>query len=195
MKKWWLLLLTMGVGPACQMFCNTTSCGCGGPPKAGFYDIEGVSLVALNGSGGSGTVLTTGNTVPLALLKLRLAPVTRYFTSRTPHPGGAGVAWACSPADPEFVEQLDSVLVRSRYAYDARHPAGTSLNDLLLAGDYSGNLLPDYLRLRAGTPDESLILRLSTAPAAAGPQQLVVRYRLRNGEVYTAETPVFNIQP
>jgi hypothetical protein len=194
MKKLWLLLLTLGAGPACQMFCNSSSCGCGGPPKAGYFDIEGVSLVGISNSGSSGTVLTTGSSVPLALLRLRLAPVTRYFTGLTPQAGGAGVAWACSPVPPSFVEQLDSLTVRSRYAYDAQHPAGTPLNDVLLASDYSSLPLSTYLLQQAGTPAEQLSLRLSAPPAAAGPQQFVVRYRLRNGEVHTAETPVFELQ-
>ena len=186
MKRLWLLLVALGIGPACQLACNSTSCGCGGPPKGGYYDIEGLSLVGLDNSG-SGTVLTAGNTVPLPQLRLRLTPITRYFTRLRSHPGG--VAWACSPAPPAFVEQLDSVLVRSRYAYDAQHPAGTPLNDVLSAYEYGSLGLRDYLQRQAGQPEEAMRLRLTAPPAAAGPQQFVVRYLLTNGEVYTAEPP------
>lgn len=199
MKKAWLLLLTLGAGPACQLFCDdSNSCGCGRPKtssRPGYYDIEGVSLTAVSGTGGGNVVLAPGSAVSRAALRLWLAPTTRYFTALPSAPGGAGVAWACSPAPPAFVEQLDSVLVRSRYAYDAGHPAGTPLNDLLATDDYQGLALPDYLRQAAGQPEERLPLRLTAPPAAAGPQQLVVRYRLRNGEVHTAETPVFTLQP
>jgi hypothetical protein len=194
MKRVLLSLLTLAAGPACQLIC-TDSCSCDKPSKPGYYDIEGVSLTAVRGPGPGPnvSVITSGISVSYALLGLRLAPDTRYFVQAKPI-GGAGLAWACSPLPPTFTEQLDSVLVRSRYAYDARHPAGAALNDLLTVAPDGQENLATYLQSRAGEPAAELTLRLSQPPASAGPQQLVLRYRLTNGEVYTAETPVFELQ-
>lgn len=100
-------------------------------------------------------------------------------------------AYACSPTRPAFTEQLDSVVVRSRFDYDAQHPAGTPLNDLLDATSPYSSLtkpLPAYLTEQQGRPDEQLNLRLRSGPTVAGRQQFVVRYRLRNGESYTAQS-------
>lgn len=194
-KKLGLLLLALAAGPACQMTCDSASCGCGTPSSAkpGYYDIEGVSLVGTRDAGSSTVVLTAGSSAPWNAVTLRLAPTTRYIAGRWSR-GGGNLAWACSPVI-NFSEKLDSVTVHSRYAYNAQHPAGAPLNDLLAADSYNNVLLGAYLRARSGEPENMLGLRLAAPPAAAGPQQFVVRYRLTNGEVYTAETPVFTLQP
>ena len=101
---------------------------------------------------------------------------------------------------------MDSVTIISRYDYDARHPAGTSLNDIVqvISTVNSAVVSPGtpvtLLSQGQGTPYSAEIwrvqgLKLTVSPAQAGPQQLRVRYHQTNGEVYEAETPLLTVLP
>lgn len=191
LKKLLLLGALTLVLPACNLLCG--DCCDLGPP--GNYDITGTLLTALSTSNG-GNVLVVAPNAPVRSteLRLQLSLDTRVVAAHRPV-GGSGVAYACSPRDPEFTEQLDSLVITSRFDFDAQHPAGTSLNDVLTTFDWSESL-NDYLRERAGRPDIVLpLLKLRTVPAQAGPQQFRVFYRLTNGEEYTAEAVAVTIQP
>jgi hypothetical protein len=91
------------------------------------------------------------------------------------------------------MEVVDSLEVRSTNVYDAAHPAGSSLNDLLV-NQASGQVLP-ATPVRGAAPElNGLPLQLRQGPSQMGPQQFVLRYRLTNGETYTARTPVFELR-
>lgn len=191
MKKKLLLfaILTL-VLPACDLFCGDC-CNLG---PAGKYDITGTVLTALRTDiGRNAMVLGTNESIRSADLRLQIALNTQLTAFRSS--GGGSVAYACSPADPEFIEQLDSLAITSRFNFDAQHPAGTSLNDVFASFDWSENL-NDYLRQQAGRPSGRLpLLTLRSGPAQAGPQQFRVFYRLTNGEEHTAETVPLLLQP
>ena len=87
---------------------------------------------------------------------------------------------------------LDSLVVRCVYAYDATHPAGAVVNDLLTDGN--GQALPPVPAPGTRPTSHQQELRLRQAPAQAGLQQFALRYRLANGETYTARTPVFTLR-
>ena len=184
--------LVLALAGACKKQCPDSYCD--EPAKPAYYDVQGVILMALDASRDPARVLQSGGAVPTASLLLEVRPDVRVYSwQAAPRPAGGffPAAYALTPAAPTFTETLDSLRVRSRFDYDARHLAGTPLNDLLLATDDVQRValpLPDYLTQGNGRLTTQLNLRLSAAPAQAGPQQFEVRYRLRNGEVYTALT-------
>jgi len=194
MKKLLLAgLLTVG-SQACQLLCG--DCCDSGP--VGRYDITGAILTATTSAPGGTMVLDANASVDGTTVYLHLTPQTQYIAAKQTDGGSNGVAYACSPVDPPFAEQLDSLAITSRYDFDEEHPAGTPLNDILELQDSQRNTsdfvrLPNYLQLRQGLPDQLLVLRFTgrTGARTGFPrQQFQVYYRLTNGEVHTAETVV-----
>ncbi|RSK40864.1 hypothetical protein [Hymenobacter perfusus] len=189
-----LLFTSLVLGlPACGDLLCADSCGCNPTPKVGNYDITGTTVTAIANAGSSATVLAAAGPVSRSEFALRFALATRMVAAHE-HRAGWGAAYACSPVEPKFTELVTAITVTSSSALDARHPAGSSLNDLLNVYEIVGNpvadgLLSDYVQRRAQQPALLLELRLAT-PAAAntGPQQFTVVYQLSNGETYTAET-------
>lgn len=185
-----LLLVCCGVpaGTLLLSCADEDSCGYDNVPR--FYRTQAVELVARS--------LRTGQQLaanePVASVDLLLAvQMQKTYYGRQPSKRWHLVpeSYACPPTPaPGYLgtqQLLDSVVVRSRYAYDAQHPAGTSLNDLLLETGI-GEPLP----ARASRSTEPH-LKLQVPPATAGPQQFVVRYRLADGTVYIAQTPVLQL--
>lgn len=186
-----LLLLVCGGLPAGSLLLSCTdedACGYDNVPR--YYSTQAVELVASRLR--TGQALAANEPVVAAdlLLVVRLQktyyghqPSTRWHL--------LPAAYACPPMPaPGYLgtpQLLDSVVVRSRYAYDVQHPAGAFLNDLLLETG-TGQPLP----ARASRSTEPQ-LQLRVAPAAAGAQQFIVRYRFADGTVYTAQTPVLQL--
>lgn len=188
-KLLFLGVLTL-VLPACNLLCG--DCCDLAPP--GNYDITGTLLTALGTDAGrNATVLAANASVRATDLRLHLALDTRLIASYRPV-GGNGVAYACSPQEPGFTERLDSLAVTSGFDFDAQHPAGTPLNDLLVSTSDWAETLTDYLQAQASHPSVAWpLFTLRNAPAQAGPQQFRVFCRLTNGEEYTAQTPVLQL--
>jgi hypothetical protein len=192
MKKHWGLLLLVCCGvpagallPGCA---EEDSCGYDAVPR--FYRTQAVTLAASSQRTGQPVAANE----PIAAADLLLAVhLQKTYYGHQPAKGWhlLPTAYACPPAPaPGYLgtqQALDSVVVRSRYAYDAQHPAGASLNDLLLETGL-GQPLPARAS-RSAEPQ----LQLRVLPAAAGPQQFVVRYRLADGTVYSAQTPVLQL--
>jgi hypothetical protein len=190
MRRPLLSLLFLLSLPACDLLSGTDKCGGDSLP---YYDVQGVRFWAMQ----PGQQVQSGSTASVATLSLRLDLDVRYY-SAAPAPAGRflAAAMACDPAPPGFrgtTERIDSLVIRSRYDYDAQHPAGSSLNDILLV-DNSTHSLAHHLQGGQKEPSQQLWLRLSAAPTRSATQEFVVRYRLTNGEVYTAATPAFRIQ-
>ncbi|MBC6697758.1 hypothetical protein [Hymenobacter sp. BT190] len=155
-----------------------------------FYRTQAVELSA--SSQRTGQPLTSNEPVAAADLLLAVQFQKAYYGNQPArHWQLLPAAHACPPAPaPGYLgtpQVLDSMVVRSRYAYDAQHPAGASLNDLLLETD-TGQPLP----ARASRSAEPR-LQLRVPPAVAGPQQFVVRYRFADGTMYSAQTPVLQL--
>ncbi|GAA4372871.1 hypothetical protein GCM10023186_02810 [Hymenobacter koreensis] len=172
---------------------------CGSEPALAYFDVEGANLFALNSPANqTSRSIVPNESVSRPNLLLAMSLPVRYYSS-APARGG-NRAYACSPLEPGQLgtdERVDSLTIRSRFDYDAQHPAGSSLNDLV-ALDYlpSGLILePNRIAEANGQPLKQLNFRLRRAPTASGPQQFRVRLRLTNGEVYTAETVSFTLLP
>ena len=172
--------------PAC------TDCG---PFKQQYIDVNEALVVALRttGAGSSPVVLSAGETVTAPSLRLDLRLFGPAY-STSPDRAGGFAALACEPADPQYKELVDSLRVSSRYAFDAAHPAGAALNDLIQNADGS-NLASLLIAPRSAGALNGERLKLTQPPTSAGPQQFRVRIHLTNGEVYTAETPVLSVIP
>lgn len=178
-----LSILCLGL-PACE------GGYCGG---ARYIDVEGVALTAYRDAS---TSVGEQQYVPSRELVLRLSFTERRYGGTRPRPGGFAALADCKP--PTYTEQVDSIRITSRYAYDAQHPVGAPLNDLLKTEDFGGTLINPTLSQLLTSPEnaeswEGRRFQLSTPPAASGPQQFRVRLRLTNGETYDAETVVLNV--
>lgn len=193
MKRLFLILTLLIPLPGCEDQC--------GDDVAKFFDVQGIKWQAdrVSLSGQTIGTLRSGETVDRASLQLRLAVVARYYSlQRTT----AGQAFACTPAPLGYQgtsERVDSLVVLSRYDYDAAHPAGRPLNDLLKVDELlvlQGVQVTSRSIAKAdGQPVQGLLLQLTQAPTASAQQQFIVRYRQTNGELYVAETPMITIVP
>lgn len=189
-----LLLVLAPVGAIIVEGCQEDDpCRVGSAPK--FFDIQGLTFVAVRLAGGS--AVAANEAVAATEIRLEIQPQVAYYGRQPARRSWFPAAYACTPTPIAGYggtdEELDSLVVRAAYAYDATHPAGTSLNDLLI-NEHTGQLLA--LAPARGTQPQLYAspLRLRQAPAQPGPQQFVLRYRLTNGETYTARTPVFTLR-
>ncbi|QNH61505.1 hypothetical protein [Hymenobacter sediminicola] len=183
-----LLLLVPPAGSVLLSCAKDDECRIG--DVARYYTITGLALAASRQTTGASP--GPNEPVPASDLLLAVQLQTTYYGYRPASSGGwLSAAYACPPTPaPGYLgtkQPLDSVVIRSRFAYDAGHPAGASLNDLLLDIETGQEFSP------RGNQAYAPRLRFMTPPAQAGPQQFWVRYRLGTGEVYTAETPVLQL--
>lgn len=157
-----------------------------------FFDVEGLAFPVIHRE----QVLAAGQSVAAAEIRLAIQLQVRYYSQRPGRATWLPAAYACPPAPiaghKGTSEVLDSLVVRCVYAYDATHPAGAVVNDLLTDGN--GQALPPVPAPGTRPTSHQQELRLRQAPAQAGLQQFALRYRLANGETYTARTPVFTLR-
>ena len=183
-----ILLLLLGGIPVGAVLQGCNECNFAVAEK--YFDVHGVVLNALRAT--TNQRLTADEPIAAADVRLEVNLQARYYSFRARPSGWLPMAYACSPSQlPGYggtTEVLDSMEVRSTNAYDAAHPAGSSLNDLLVI--QSGGLPLPVAPARGTAPEQNgLQLQLRQGPAQAGPQQFVLRYRLTNGETYVARTP------
>ncbi|MCC2547951.1 hypothetical protein LJY25_15995 [Hymenobacter sp. BT175] len=197
MKKPLILLLVTLLGlPACGLFTEK----CVVVPAPPYYDVEGVQLLAAqHPAGQSQQPLATGQSVAGFDARLEFRVTARFYGAVSPPGGWLAGAYACSPSPPAgylgTTERIDSFTVVSAYAFDAAHPAGTSLNDVLVdeaSGQVLDQALVSVLQGRGYFPRE-LYLCLRRPPATPGNQQFTVRYHQTNGESYSARTVLFRL--
>ena len=188
MKKLWLLGALLCGLPACGLLTDE----CGRPSPSTYFDVQGVHLHAIRQPGNaSWTALSAGSRVGYGELRLRFSTQERYYSAATPPVAGwLPAAQACSPIPAGSLgtsERMDSLSITSTHAYDARHPAGTSLLDIL---DLNDGIQQQQLPVpgRPLSPLREAELQFVSPPAKAGEQQFRVYYRQTNGEVYTAQT-------
>ncbi|MDB5235342.1 MAG: hypothetical protein JWR44_2335 [Hymenobacter sp.] len=192
MKKVLVTLLALAlapVGAAIEGCADKYKCSVGSP--LAFFDVEGLIFAVIH----QGQVLAAGQSVAAAEISLAIQLQKRYYSQRPVRATWLPAAYACPPTPmPGYMgtsEVLDSLVVRCVYAYDATHPAGAIVNDLL-TNEY-GQIVPP-VPASGTSPGYQQELRLRQAPAQAGPQQFALRYRLTNGEAYAARTPVFTLR-
>ena len=186
MKKCALLALLVLGTPACGLLGNE----CGRNNPATYYDVQGADVgLSRQPTDRPWEVAAAGATVSSRELRLRASLKERHYTSQ-PSLGLMSAAYACSPVPAGSLgstERMDSISITSAYAYDAAHPAGTPLNDVLEAPAWPQ--WPQQPSRR--TPQEPLRFvefSFKVPPIAAGPQKFRLYYHQTNGEVYTAET-------
>jgi hypothetical protein len=194
MKKYVVLAALVAGMPACGLLGNE----CGDPGPDTFYDVQGLEAgLAQQPAGQPRAIVAAGASVASRDLRLILQLQERYY-ARAPAPGLVAAAHACDPVlapagSRGSAERVDSLSITSRHAYDARHPAGTSLADVV---EWEGGApWPQPSRQAPQAPFRRAELVFRVPPAAAGPQQFRVYYRQTNGEVYTAETVAFTLRP
>ncbi|MBD2715758.1 hypothetical protein KBK19_12000 [Microvirga sp. STR05] len=184
-----IVLLVAPLAGSVLLSC-TKDDGCRIGNVARYYTITGLALAASRQTTGASPGPNEPVPAPDLLLSVQLQ-TTYYGYQSAPSGGWLPAAYACPPTPaPGYLgtrQPLDSVVIRSRFAYDAAHPAGASLNDLLLDTETGQEFSP------RGNQAYAPRLRFKTSPAQAGPQQFRVRYRLGTGEIYTAETPVLQL--
>lgn len=167
------LLFALVVGlPGCEEpYCDTR-----------YLDVEGIEFAAYSEATNP---IAPNATVRFNELRLHLDLKTRGYGAARLYGGFIAVA-DCKP--PDYPERVDSLIITSQYDYDAQHPAGTSLNDLM-------GLATRQMPSEPFRPYEVDGQRLSLwqRPAASGPQQFRVRYYQTNGEIYVAETVVLTL--
>jgi hypothetical protein len=193
MKKYLLLAgLVFGI-PACDPVGNP----CGDVILPTYYDVQGLgAMLVRQPANAAAEALAPNASVASPELRLRLALQERYYTAARV-PGLVAAAYACPPAAPAGVlgtlERTGSLAITSAHPYDAAHPAGASLLDLL--ADTPGSTFRQPSTQAPQEPFRWLAFALQTPPAAAGPQRFRVYYRQTNGEVYTAETVTITLRP
>ncbi len=171
--------------PACESTC---------PGPAGYVAVEGLSMIAQARPVG---ILAAGQQVKAQDLILRLELLERYYTTNF-LPKGGFAAWAdCNPKPPIYTELVDSLVVTSENDFDSRHPAGTSLNDLLRISDSGGTtMLTDFLITpRSVQTIANQHLTLTVPPTSSATQRFRARIHLTNGNVYTAVAAAVSVQP
>jgi hypothetical protein len=163
-----------------------------GPNPSPFFDITGLKVSNLNGSG-----LSASSTEEVEITKYNLAlnlEATYYSTLKLS--GFSTIA--CSPLPPGSLgskEKIDYIKISCDKEYDSKHPANFSLNDLTLVGYYQSGKAPtqkldEKIKENNYTPKSlsEYILTFSSPPSKKQSQIFTVEYALTNGEKYTAKT-------
>ncbi|HEX8656569.1 MAG TPA: hypothetical protein VF690_03505 [Hymenobacter sp.] len=133
-------------------------------------------------------MLAAGAAVTSRELRLRVELSERHY-SAIPVQGLISAAYACDPVPAGSLgsaERMDSLSITSLYDYDALHPAGTPLANVLEIVGKSQFPVPS--RQNPVEPFRFAELSLKQPPATEGPQKFRIYYRQTNGEIYTAET-------
>ncbi len=139
----------------------------------------------------------TGMDTTLLFLAWDISSVSTPVQEYPGIPGFSSPALACDPyiyftdTDP-----VDSIRIISDSLFDAKHPAGSSLNDLVVFSTYCNGILSDIPLdsfrhyTSANTqyePRQNLTLRL-TSKAISGKASVYAQYRFRSGEIRKSST-------
>lgn len=212
-----LLLLIAGALAGCPEDTREAAtpdlCGDIGP--AGFYDINGLkgevykTTTEITSSGltqrtpESEYVDSAENYDELAI---RLTFSVEPYYAKVPRIPFIPQAHACSPAHPEFTENIVSMSVTASQAYSTEVAAGESLNELVdvVDIDHFGSVWNTYFPRPVAVADalESshlddifgvMILELGRAPELSGDYIFFIEITLDSGETYTYETPEISL--
>jgi hypothetical protein len=163
-----------------------------GPNPSPFFDITGLRISNLNGSGLSASI---NEEVEIIKYNLKLNLEATYYSSLKLSEFSTV---ACSPLPPGSLgskEKIDYIKVSCDKEYDTKHPANSSLNDLTLVGSYISGKAPSQT-LDEKIKENNFIpkslneynLTFKTPPTKKQSFIFTVEYALTNGEKYTAKT-------
>lgn len=109
-------------------------------------------------------------------------------------------AYACDCVQPGYLgstERLKNMTVKTVFDFDATHPAGSALDEWVQVDFYpSGKTLKRFLA-EGPIPGISLgrhDLTITKAPSVKGPFALDITVELDNGEIYTTQTLIVQLQ-
>jgi hypothetical protein len=104
-------------------------------------------------------------------------------------------AYACSPA--VIYDALENIEIISDVEYDATHPAGTNLNDLILIrrSPFKEGLPIPAVILGFEVDNQDLLFTFDKAPLEAASHNLVITYVLLDGRRLTQNLPAVQILP
>jgi hypothetical protein len=166
-------------------------CGSGNPLP--FFNIKGISQV--NNLKDSGHSTVANEEVNIKDYKMDVILDVTYYASLQ---NNGFNSMACSPLENGYngtTEKIDYIKISADKAYDDKHDANTSLNDLVRLFNYSygqkgsTQTLDDYLKSILYSPKGyGLALTFSTPPSKKQSLTFTVEYALTNGEKYTAKT-------
>jgi hypothetical protein len=185
---------------------NCVDCDCpkNTPP---YFDIKGLDVQVYKNAACCGNPYNSNSVIDVnELQRITLAYEVDFLASQFKH-SDAGECWslmpsllACSCNDPGYLgaknEQLSNVVVTTLYHFDNDHPAGSSLNDVLLVEEPSGRTLLDHFlskppSLIASQWNQFL---LAKKPQGADTFQVSVALKLSNNESYIAKSVPLVIQ-
>lgn len=173
-------------------FINFIACKlCDSGNPLPFFDIKGIKKVAT--SNASGLPTTTNEEVNLKDFRMTIFLEVTYYAFL--QNGGYG-AFACSPVENGYkgtTEKIDYIKITADKAYDDKHDANTSLNDLVNYGWHtSTQSLEEYLKSISFSPEYTeLPLSFKTPPSKKQSLIFTIEYALTNGEKYVAKsTPI-----
>lgn len=166
---------------------------CGSSNPLPYFDITGIKVFNLKESG-----LTANPNEEISVTKYNLAlnlEATYYSSLRF---SGFGT-FACSPVESGFKgskEKIDYIKISCDKDYDDKHPANSSLNDLIVIGFYYLGKAPTQTfdekikenNFMPKSVSEFNFLTFKTSPLKKQSLTFAVEYALTNGEKYIART-------
>ena len=192
---------------------NYNTCGDLGP--AGFYDINGlqgeVFVTTTDVIDGGSTQRTMASEYVDSVeyydaLAIKLKFSAEQYYAKVPRIPFISQAHACSPAYPEFTENIVAMSVTSSQAYSSEIAAGESLNELVdvVEIDHFASAWDTYFPRPVAVADALgsypyndiygvVILELGSAPELSGEYIFFIEITLDSGETYTYETPEISL--
>ena len=189
MKKSFALIFVFWIGLAALPGCN--SCVC---PKATYADIIGLRSF-INAKNPTTTVNVDEPVRWDVIDYFALSYDIRAYSHRN-RPGWGMAVYACDCVPPGSLgstETLTNLTVKTVFAFDDTHPAGSVLNELVAVADAQSTLisLNNFLAKRPISYQDMIRfnrLTVAKTPVQEGPFALDITATLDNGETYTART-------
>jgi hypothetical protein len=180
----------------CNLFCNSASC-CG-EKFATKFEVTGLKLSGLLELSSAqnyvqGSLLAENQTVQFDKLAIQIQSIIRNFSFNNESNSGNyfSSAYACSPPEPEPVEQIANIEIYADKDFDDNHPKGSNLSDLfeiVLEGDYWNQIqypikLADFLPQKPKTTYLFTLL-LKSPPKSIGSYKFNIKYTQTNNEKF-----------
>jgi hypothetical protein len=161
-------------------------CGSGNPLP--FFDIKGIKKIFT--SNASGLQTATNEEVNIKDFRMSISLEVTYYAFL--QNSGYG-AFACSPIENGYegtTEKIEYIKITADKAYDDKHDANTSLNDLVSVGwQTSTQSLDEYLKdISFSQKGTEIPISLKTPPSKKQSLIFTIEYALTNGEKYISKS-------
>jgi len=208
---------------ACTSLTLLASCGgedeedyqpdiCDDVPDLGFYDINGlqgsvfVTTTEVTSSGLTKRNIESeydeGDARDIEEIAIQLSFEVQQYYADLPWIPFVSRAHACSPAPPEYTENITAISVTSTATYNDV-VIGESLNGIMDVVDEDEDFYYGYYPRPTSVADfiaysdqevrGAIILELGTAPEQSGEHIFTIQTTLDNGETYSYETPAITL--